>query len=96
MRKMAAVVVGMLTAAGLPAVSQSVRAADLEVPPIHQAARSCGPCGCLHVSYVRHRELKATYGIAFDPRSYDQTEPHYFWGAVRTYPRYWVDAELHQ
>jgi hypothetical protein len=92
MRKMAAVVVGMLTAAGVPAVSQSVRAADLEVPPIHHAARSCGPCGCLHVSYAYHRELRSTYGLNFDPRNFDQTQPYYFLGPVRAYPRYWCDA----
>jgi hypothetical protein len=45
-------------------------------------------CGCMYVTYVHHRELKYTYGYHFDPRSFDQTEPHYYYGAVKAYPRY--------
>jgi hypothetical protein len=40
--------------------------------------------------------LESTYGIRFDPRSFDTTEPYYFLGRQRAYPRYWVDAELPQ
>jgi hypothetical protein len=36
--------------------------------------------------------LESTYGTAFDPRNDDQTEPHYYWGRVRAYPRYFVDG----
>jgi hypothetical protein len=93
-----AVVVGMATAAGVSIAPDSAGAAELEAsPPVHlrpqHAAPWCGPCGCLHVSYEYHRELRSTYGLGFDPRNYDQTEPHYFWGPVRAYPRYWCDAE---
>src|SRR6516165_5056613 len=59
----------------------------------HYGAPCCGPCGCLHISYVYHRELRSTYGLSFDPRNFDQTEPYYHFGRVRAYPRYWVDAE---
>ena len=64
-----ALVAGMVTAAGAPAVPVSAVAAEL-LPPAaphvryHHAAPCCGPCGCLHVSYVYHRELRSTYGPA--------------------------------
>jgi hypothetical protein len=74
----------------LGAGSQATNAADLGVAPLRSAGAWCGPCGCLRVSYNYHRDLRSTYGIGFDPRTYDQTEPHYFHGAVRAYPRYWV------
>jgi hypothetical protein len=62
---------GMLAAAGVTMAPSLAPAADLAVAaPMHHAARWCGPCGCLHVGYVRHRELRTTYGIAFDPRNY--------------------------
>jgi hypothetical protein len=73
--------------------SQATNAADLGVAPQRIPGAWCGPCGCLRVSYNSHRELRSTYGIGFDPRTYDQTEPHYFYGAVRAYPRYWVCAD---
>jgi hypothetical protein len=89
-----ALVVGILTTAGVPVVSGSATAADLAVPAQRNAAaRWCGCCGCLHASYVHHRELRSTYGLAYDPRNYDQTEPHYYFGPVRAYPRYWVATE---
>jgi len=82
---------GIFAVAGLAAESGSAAAADLPIPVKNvDAARWCGPCGCLHVTYNHHRELLATYGLRYDPRSYDTTEPHYFHGAVRAYPRYWV------
>ena len=84
---------GVLAAAGLTAGPGVATAADLPIPvKSARAARWCGPCGCLHVTYNYHRELLSTYGINYDPRSYDTTEPHYFHGAVRAYPRYWVAA----
>jgi hypothetical protein len=92
-----ALVAGMVAAACVPTVPISTFAAELfpravtHVRP-HRAAPFCGPCGCLRVSYVYHRELRTTYGLSFDPRNFDQTEPYYHFGAVRVYPRYWVDA----
>ena len=76
-----------------------ISAAELPLLPpishmrsIHAASR-CGPCGCLHVSYIYHRELRSTYGSGFDPRNFDETQPHYYFGAIRAYPRYWVEVE---
>ena len=68
-------------------------AADLQALAPAQP-RCCGRCGCLQVSHVRHRELRSTYGTAFDPRNFDTTEPHYYFGPVRTYPRYWASADV--
>ncbi len=50
----------------------------------------CGPCGCLRVDFAYHRELRSTYGTGFDPRNYDETQPHYYFGAMRAYPQYSV------
>jgi hypothetical protein len=83
-------------AAGLQPGSQSARAADLRVPaPVAQEAE-CGPCGCVHVSYDYHRELRSTYGVAFDPRNFDTTQPYYYFGPVRAYPRFWCDVQTAQ
>jgi hypothetical protein len=95
---MSALLVGTVTAVGVLAVPVSAVAAELSLPGVahvrhHRAAPYCGPCGCLHVSYVYHRELRSTYGLSFDPRNFDQTEPYYHFGAVRAYPRYWVVAD---
>ena len=78
---------GIVTAAILPAVPLSAVAAELVPPAVaharyHLAAPWSGPCGCLHVSYVYHRELRTTYGTGFDPRNFDRTEPHYYFGPV--------------
>jgi hypothetical protein len=74
----------------------ATKAADRDVPVRAGVARHpasyCGCCGCLGVTYDYHRELRATYGIHFDPRNYDQTEPHYHFGRVRAYPQYWSDV----
>jgi len=77
---------------GLPG---AMKAADRELPRAkperHRMAEPyCGCCGCLRVTNNYHRELRSTYGIQFDPRNYDQTEPHYFFGRVRAYPQYWT------
>jgi len=80
-----------------------IKAADKDVPRQVGAASSsrpyyCGCCGCLYVTYDYHRELLSTYGAHFDPRNYDETEPHYHFGRVRGYPQYWNDRtgpELH-
>lgn len=91
--------VGLVCAAGVASLMSAgfVQAADLRArisvarhPHIH--ARYCGPCGCLGVAYVYHRELESTYGLGFDPRNYDTTEPHFYWGRMRAWPRYFVEA----
>ncbi len=65
---------GVLAAAGVTMAPSFAPAADLAVAaPMHHAARWCGPCGCLHVGYVRHRELRTTYGIAHDFEIYQGT-----------------------
>jgi hypothetical protein len=91
-----ALVLGAITATDVPASPVSAVAAELLPPAVarvrHQHAAWYGPCGCLHVSYVIHRELRSTYGLSFDPRNFDQTEPYYYFGALRAYPRYWVDV----
>jgi hypothetical protein len=68
-----------------------VVAADLSVPPI-VAPASVQSYGCLRVTYVHHRSMESTYGLNFDPRNDDQTVPHYYFGRVRAYPRYFVDG----
>jgi hypothetical protein len=67
-------------------------AAERYLPPKAERSysNSCGCCGCLGVSYDYHRELRSTYGSHFDPRNYDQTEPHYNFGKMRAYPQYWT------
>jgi hypothetical protein len=76
---------------GLMALPSSTRAADLGVAP-QAGAPVCPPCGCLTVSYVYHPELRSTYGTGFDPRNYDETQPRYYFGPVRAYPRFFVDG----
>lgn len=89
------VAVAAAAAISLVTLSNAVKAADREVPRRAAAAHSrpiyCGCCGCLHVRYDHHRELLSTYGTHFDPRNYDQTEAHYYFGGMRAYPRYWTD-----
>jgi hypothetical protein len=71
----------------------SLGAAELQAPA--QAVRAypdCGRCGCLSVTYVHHRDMQSTYGLGFDPRNYDQTEPHFYFGRMHAYPRYFVEG----
>ena len=89
----------MLTAAGSAAIvvglsGQPLGAADLgsAVAAPHHRHAPCGPCGCVSVVYVYHRELRSTYGLAYDPRNYDATQPRYYFGRMRAYPRYLVDG----
>lgn len=88
----------MLIVAGAIAVTASAFGAELLPPPgvrvrhLH-VAPACGPCGCLRVTYVYHRDIRTTYGTGFDPRNFDQTEPYFYPGPVRGYPRYWVCAD---
>jgi hypothetical protein len=94
--KLTALLGAMMAAAGLLVVPPiSAGAAELLGSPIRHhvaGAFQCGPCGCLHASYAYHRELRSTYGLNFDPRNFDQTQPYYFLGPVRAYPRYWCNA----
>jgi hypothetical protein len=78
----------------LPLFGGFAGAAELSVPhyPHRVHAANCGPCGCLRVFWQRHRDIRATYGLNFDPRNYDQTEPHFYLGPVRGYPRYVVEG----
>jgi hypothetical protein len=93
----------ILTLGGLLGVivlanSVPLSAAELPLPQAGAAeARSpasiyCGICGCLQVAYVHHREVEATYGLAFDPRNDDQTQPYFYLGRMRAYPRFFVDG----
>ena len=84
-------------AAVLIAPAPPLGAADLQVPTraahaYNRVRADCGPCGCLRVALVRHRELQSTYGLSFDPRNYDTTEPHFYFGRMRAYPRCFVDG----
>ena len=91
----AVLVLGGLLGALLSACAWSAEAAELHVPgPATQsrAPADCGPCGCLSVEYVYHRELRSTYGVSYDPRNFDTAEPYYYLGPIRRYPRYFVDG----
>ncbi len=90
-RMISALLLGMATAAVTVPTALPAAAADLGVPAV-RAARACPRCGCLQVWYIRHPELRSTYGLAYDPRNYDGTEPHYYYGPVRAYPRYAVEG----
>ena len=87
-----ALLVGMVATAGVLVAASSAGAAELLAQPMRHHAFWCGPCGCLHVSHTYHRVLRSTLGINVDPRNFDQTEPYYYLGSVRSYPRYWCDA----
>jgi hypothetical protein len=91
-----ALVVGVVVMAGGLVEAISAGAAELLAQPMGPPAAAstfwCGPCGCLHVGHAYHRELRSTYGLNFDPRNFDQTQPYYFLGPVRAYSRYWCDA----
>ena len=59
----------VVAAAGVAAVPVFAAAAELLPPTVahvrhHYGAPCCGPCGCLHVGYVYHRELRLTYALA--------------------------------
>jgi hypothetical protein len=85
----------VVTASLLGAPAVPAGAAELSVVG-HRAyvhiPRYCGPCGCLAVRYVYHRQLETTYGASFDPRNFDTTEPHYYFGPMHRYPRYFVEG----
>ncbi len=86
----------IVTAAFTLAAPGTADAADQQPPtwkaaPYHAGLPHCSCCGCLRVTKEYHRELKSTYGLGFDPRNFDQTEPTFRLGRVREYSRYWVD-----
>jgi hypothetical protein len=85
-------IVAFVLAATVGLLAGSARAAELGVSGSGVQAE-CGPCGCVHVTYDYHRQLESTYGLGFDPRNFDQTEPYYYFGPVRAYPRYWCDVQ---
>jgi hypothetical protein len=91
-RSLSCLVAGAAAAAAMLAPA-GVSAADLGVVHARQATRWCDPCGRLRVSYDYHREMRMTYGTGFDPRNFDTTEPYYYFGRVRAYPQYWVEAD---
>ena|ERR1700722_8061444 len=74
----------------------SALAADLSIhrraaEPHRHYVETYGDCRCgppWGVT-VYHRDLRATYGAGFDPRNYDQTEPHFYFGPVHRYVRYY-------
>jgi hypothetical protein len=84
---------GLAATAGL--LAGSARAADLGVPGPGVQAADCWPCGGCNVAYDYHRELQTTYGLGFDPRNYDTTEPHFYLGPVRAYPQYWCQNAVY-
>jgi hypothetical protein len=79
------------------AALNSAQSADQGIPKYRKVETAdtiyCGMCGCLHVAYDYHRELRSTYGTGFDPRNYDQTEFYYYPGRVKAYPHYWSDCQ---
>lgn len=89
----------MLTAAEIAATvvalsGQPLDAADLGATgaAAHRSHVRCGPCGCTNVVYVYHREMRSTYGLGYDPRNYDATQPRYYFGPMRAYPRYLAEG----
>ena len=88
----------LVAVVGVMALACPLQAADLSVPSgvgnaQIQGSTDCGPCGCLSVVFDYHRELQSTYGLDYDPRNYDTTEPHFYLGPMRAYPRYLIDGE---
>jgi len=86
-----------LLALAMLTLSSSLSATELPTPSnINYAGIGapvyCDPCGCLRVAYTYYPELCSTYGLSFDPRNYDTTEPRYYFGRVRAYPRYYIDG----
>jgi hypothetical protein len=81
--------IGGLISLTLPGL---VWGAELNVPGSEARAADCGPCGCLQVTYDRHRVLEQTYGLGYDPRNFDTQEPYFYFGRMRAYPRYFIDG----
>jgi hypothetical protein len=89
------IISAVVMVAGAMSVATSASSTELQLPERAQHsghfASDCGPCGCLRVSYVYHRDVRTTYGTGFDPRNFDQTQPYFYPGRMRAYPRYWVE-----
>jgi hypothetical protein len=91
---MSKLIIGLALAVTTSAMAWSapIRAADMTLDryAVRQSViRHCEDiCSCWTTTYVRHRVLLSTYGAGFDPNNYDFTEPHYFFGGERAYPRY--------
>ena len=85
---------GMIVAVLGIATSLPASAADMVLPArvAHQQI-PCGRCGCLRVTWERHRVVEMTYGTNFDPRNFDQTEPYFYLGRMKAYPHYTVEAD---
>ncbi len=77
-----------MTSGGLLAAELAAPARTARAPAPHY----CGPCGCLTVGYVHHRDLQSTYGLGFDPRNFDTTQPYYYFGRMHAYPKFYVDG----
>jgi hypothetical protein len=75
---------------GATAADRPIQQRSAEAYRHYDADCRCGPP---YVEYVYHRDLRQTYGAGFDPRNYDQTEPHYYFGPVRRYPRYYPESQ---
>jgi hypothetical protein len=88
-------IAAFVLAATAGVLAGSARAADLGMPGPRVQAAECGPCGCVDVTYDYHRELRSTYGLALDPRNFDQTQPYYYFGPVRAWPRFWCENGVH-
>jgi hypothetical protein len=41
----------------------------------------CVACGCIREG--RRSELQSTYGLNYDPRNFDTTEPYFFYNGTR-------------
>ena len=85
--------IALVTVAALP---QSANADAWNTRHRHHARIAAAPvyhyedsCGCLTMTFEYHRVMKYTYGSDLDPRSFDQTDPYFYYGPVRAYPRYW-------
>ena len=87
---------GWVVVISMVELTGSLRATELRVPSALNygvgAPLYCGLCGCLVVAYTYHPELRSTYGLGFDPRNYDTTEPRYYFGRMRAYPQYYIDG----
>jgi hypothetical protein len=76
----------------------SAKAADTVAPLPgyhHRVFHYKDSCGCLHLTYHYHRELRFTYGAFSDPRSFDTQEPYFYYGPVKAYPEYFVEVYPH-
>ena len=72
----------------------SASAADLPVSVRPNRPQRCGVGNAvvfISPTFITENCDQPT-GTGFDPRNFDTTEPHYYLGRMRAYPRYWVSA----